>query len=231
MVPWLDPNDDLSPFPSLDTALEEPNGLLAAGGSLSSKRLLKAYREGIFPWFEGDQPILWWSPDPRMVVRPEELHVSKSLKKTIKRQTYNCSIDTAFSDVILACSKPRDDQLGTWITDSMILAYEKLHQLGHAHSVEVWHEGELVGGLYGIAIGKVFFGESMFSLRENSSKVGFAYLCDQLNQWGYQLIDCQVESAHLVSLGCYTIPRDIFAKKLKTFCYQTVNKQAWVSHD
>ncbi|PCH84387.1 MAG: leucyl/phenylalanyl-tRNA--protein transferase [Piscirickettsiaceae bacterium] len=227
MLAWLDPDDDLAPFPALNRALKEPNGLLAAGGSLAPSRLLNAYRQGIFPWFEEDQPILWWSPNPRMVIKPTELYISSSLKKLINKQRYHCTMDTAFNNVIAACSAPRDDQQGTWITSSMMSAYETLHQQGHAHSVEVWLDDELVGGLYGIAIGQVFFGESMFSRQSNASKVGFAYLCQQLNNWGYQLIDCQVESSHLASLGCYTVSREFFAKQLDQLCVARSNKHAW----
>lgn len=227
MLPWLDPDDDLVPFPPIDTALEDPNGLVAAGGSLSPTRLLNAYQQGIFPWFEDDQPILWWSPDPRMIIKPAEIYISTSLRKLINKRRYHCTLDTAFNNVISACSAPREDQQGTWITSSMISAYQNLHQQGHAHSVEVWLGDELVGGLYGIAIGQVFFGESMFTRQNNASKVGFAFLCQQLDNWGYQLIDCQVESSHLIRLGCYTVPRDSFAQQLETLCVAPPKKAAW----
>lgn len=227
MVPWLDPNNDLQPFPNPETSLDEPNGLLAAGGSLQPERLLAAYRQGIFPWFEDDQPILWWSPNPRMVITPSDIHVSRSLKKAINKDTFDCSFDTAFNRVIHACSTTRELQAGTWITPSMIQAYQALFELGHAHSVEVWFEDELVGGLYGVSIGRVFFGESMFSLRSNASKIGFAFLCEQLSDWGYQLIDCQVQSQHLQSLGASTISRHDFLTRLNQFCPQAVSEQAW----
>jgi len=228
MLPWLDPNDDSAPFPTLDSALKDPDGLLAAGGSLSPQRLLNAYRYGIFPWFEEDQPILWWSPNPRMVLKPKEVHLSRSLKKVIKSKQFNCTFDKAFNDVILACSAARKGQEGTWITPSMMYAYETLFKLGHAHSIEVWSADKLVGGLYGIAIGQVFFGESMFSLQSNASKVGFAYLCQQLVQWSYQLIDCQVHSEHLETLGAATISRDDFVRQLELYCSQATHENAWL---
>jgi leucyl/phenylalanyl-tRNA--protein transferase len=227
MLPWLDPNDDATPFPQLESALDEPNGLLAAGGSLRPERLLNAYRRGIFPWFDDDQPILWWSPDPRMVLKPNGIRVSRSLRKTIKKDVFHCTVDTRFSDVITACSKPRDEQDGTWITASMIQAYETLFQQGHAHSVEVWSDDTLVGGLYGIAIGQVFFGESMFSRKSDASKVGFAFLSKQLSAWNYQLIDCQVQSEHLESLGASLVNRDTFAQQLDEFCQLLPSKDAW----
>ena len=229
MIPWLAPTDDSAPFPALDSALNEPNGLLAAGGSLKPERLLNAYRAGIFPWFEDDQPILWWAPNPRLVIKPTELRISRSLKKFINKEIYDCTLDTAFSSVISACSAPRSDEHGTWITSSMIEAYETLFKLGYAHSVEVWFEEELVGGLYGIAIGQVFFGESMFSRCDNASKVGFAFLCEQLQKWGYQLIDCQVRSEHLVSLGAYTISRELFAQHLNQLCNKSVAANTWIT--
>ncbi|ORU92902.1 MAG: leucyl/phenylalanyl-tRNA--protein transferase [Cycloclasticus sp. symbiont of Bathymodiolus heckerae] len=227
MIPWLNPDDDADPFPNVGTALEDPNGLLAAGGSLQPERLLSAYRQGIFPWFEDGQPILWWSPNPRMALKPNELYLSRSLKKVIRRETYRCTINRAFDRVIAACSQPREDQDGTWITSSMAQAYQALHKLGHAHSIEVWLDEQLVGGLYGISIGQVFFGESMFSLQSNASKVGFAFLCEQLTHWDYQLIDCQVESEHLNSLGAATIERQSFIEKLNLLCGNSPSSEAW----
>jgi leucyl/phenylalanyl-tRNA--protein transferase len=227
MLPWLNPNDDLDPFPTLESALDEPNGLLAAGGALTPKRLLSAYQHGIFPWFEEDQPILWWSPDPRLVLKPSELYVSSSLKKQIRKAHYRCTIDIAFKDVMSACASPRDGHGGTWITPTMLSAYLELHALGHAHSIEVWLDGDLVGGLYGIAIGQAFFGESMFSRQSNASKIGFAFLCKHLDQWGFKLIDCQVESDHLLSLGAYNMPRQAFSEQLALLCPLPVDKMAW----
>jgi leucyl/phenylalanyl-tRNA--protein transferase len=205
-LPWLDPA--INSFPPVEQALDEPNGLLAVGGDLSSGRLIQAYRRGIFPWYESPQPILWWSPSPRMVLFPDQVHVSRSLKKRLKRQEYQLSFDRAFDQVIKQCSSVnRDGQDDTWIGGEMIAAYRELHQLGYAHSVETWHEGELVGGLYGIAIGRVFFGESMFSLRSDASKVAFVHLAKQLKAWGFPMIDCQVANSHLTSLGAEEIDR------------------------
>ena len=227
MLTWLNPEDEKQAFPALDTATDEPNGLLAAGGCLSPNRLINAYRNGIFPWFSDDQPILWWSPDPRLVLRPSDIHISKSLKKFIRKDLYQCTIDKAFNQVIKACSGPRLNEDGTWITNSMKQAYQDLHDLGVAHSVEVWQTVKLIGGLYGIAIGQVFFGESMFSHETNASKVAFAYLCEKLNQWGYQYIDCQVESEHLISLGAYEIDRVFFKTILDKHCDNPPSQYAW----
>jgi leucyl/phenylalanyl-tRNA--protein transferase len=211
---WLDENT-LS-FPPPNTALTDPNGLLAAGGDLSVERLLLAYRQGIFPWYEEDQPILWWSPSPRAVLFPEDFKLSKSLKKTLRRGTFTVSCDTAFDQVIQHCADtPRHDQNGTWINDDMIDAYDQLHKLGHAHSIETWQDNQLVGGLYGIAIGRVFFGESMFSLKTDASKVAFVHLTAQLKEWQFPMIDCQVSNPHLISLGAKEISRNDFEKHLK----------------
>ena len=210
---WLDENN--SEFPKLSLALTEPNGLIAIGGNLSVERLLKAYSLGIFPWYGKDEPILWYSPDPRMVITPEKFHLSKSLKRVIQSSKFEVCINTTFKNVIVQCQKiARQGQSGTWINDEMIEAYCKLHESGHAHSYEVYENGELVGGLYGVALGDVFFGESMFSLVSNASKVAFAYL---LQQSSYQLIDCQVENNHLESLGAFKMPRDLFIQQLKAF--------------
>ncbi|ORU90722.1 MAG: leucyl/phenylalanyl-tRNA--protein transferase [Cycloclasticus sp. symbiont of Poecilosclerida sp. M] len=228
MLCWLDSSDDKAPFPALEDALEEPNGLLAAGGSLRPERLMAAYRQGIFPWFDERQPILWWSPNPRMIVLPDKLHISKSLKKHIKNTSFNCTFDQAFAQVIEACAETREDGHGTWITDDMLQAYNNLHHLGHAHSIEVWDQDELVGGLYGVNIGQVFFGESMFSRHSNASKQGFAYLCQQLTHWGYQYIDCQIKSEHLESLGAHEVSRATFRQALDEYCPKTPLNSAWV---
>ncbi|MBL4582111.1 MAG: leucyl/phenylalanyl-tRNA--protein transferase [Gammaproteobacteria bacterium] len=211
-LPWLD--SPQSRFPDIDLALADPNGLLAAGGDLSSKRLLEAYRSGIFPWFEEGQPILWWSPDPRMVLFPEDLRVSKSLQKTLKKSHYTVTFDKAFAEVIACCAQPRDGSPGTWITDEMQTAYTQLFDAGHAHSVEVWRDGELIGGLYGVALGQLFFGESMFSFQSNASKIALVNLVKQLRQWNYKLIDCQVSSEHLESLGAVELSREEFRQQL-----------------
>jgi leucyl/phenylalanyl-tRNA--protein transferase len=208
-VPWLDPA--INSFPPVEQALVEPNGLLAVGGDLSTGRLIEAYRRGIFPWYESPQPILWWSPSPRMVLFPDRVHVSRSLQKRLKRQEYQLSFDRAFDQVVEYCSGvERAGQDGTWIGGEMIAAYQQLHELGYAHSVEAWYEGELVGGLYGIAIGRVFFGESMFSLRPDASKVAFVHLARQLPAGDFPMIDCQVTNPHLISLGAEEIDRDHF---------------------
>ena len=212
MLTWL--KRDTLTFPPLEKAMREPNGLLAAGGDLSADRLIQAYRHGCFPWFSDGQPILWWSPDPRTVLFPQELHVSRSLNKLLRQQRYEVSFDRAFSSVIQACAAPRRDADGTWITDDMQNAYIELHRRGHAHSVEVWDQGTLVGGLYGLAMGQLFFGESMFSRADNASKVGFVTLVRQLQAWGFVLIDCQMPTDHLQSLGARSIPRQEFANYL-----------------
>ncbi len=210
---WLDEND--SKFPNLNLALAEPNGLIAIGGNLSKEALLKAYALGIFPWYGKDEPILWYSPDPRMVITPGSFHLSNSLKRIIKSSRFDISIDSSFERVMRQCQKiVRQGQSGSWINDEMVEAYCKLHDDGYAHSYEVYENGELVGGLYGVAIGSIFFGESMFSLVSNASKVAFAYL---LQKGPYQLVDCQVENKHLESLGAFKMPRDLFIQQLKAF--------------
>lgn len=211
-ISWLDPHSTL--FPPVSRALRDPDGLLAAGGDLSSQRLLAAYRHGIFPWFDDSQPILWWSPDPRCVLYPEQLHVSRSLAKQMRKLPYQVSFDQCFETVVRSCSAPRDEEGGTWITEDMVAAYSRLHDEGHAHSVEIWLDNELVGGLYGIAMGRLFFGESMFSRTSNASKIAFVRFVEQLRQWGYYLVDCQVYSEHLASLGACQIPRHEFTRIL-----------------
>jgi len=212
MIPWLD-ND--TPFPPLERALKEPSGLLAAGGTLSPQRLLDAYRRGIFPWYSPDQPPLWWSPDPRMVLFPDELKVSRSLAKRLKKQDYEIRSDTAFREVMLACaSTPRPGQDGSWIVPEILEGYCALHALGYAHSVETWMGDQLVGGLYGVSIGRMFYGESMFHHATNASKLAFVHLVRHLEQQGYGMIDCQMHTPHLASLGAREIPRDEFARRL-----------------
>lgn len=212
MLTWL-PRDTLA-FPPLEKALREPNGLLAAGGDLSPERLIAAYRHGCFPWFQDGQPILWWSPDPRMVLVPDELHVSRSLAKRIRQGVYRVTFDQCFDQVIESCAGPRRASDGTWITSAMQTAYRQLHTLGVAHSVEVWQADRLVGGLYGLALGRMFFGESMFSLATDASKVGFATLVAKLREWDFVLIDCQMHTQHLASLGAKPITRGTFAELL-----------------
>lgn len=211
MIPWLESN---SAFPPVDRALREPNGLLAAGGDLEPERLLGAYRLGIFPWYGEDEPLLWWCPDPRMVLVPEEFRIPRSLAKRLRRRDYEVRADTAFADVIAGCAQPREGASGTWITADMQAAYRRLHALGHAHSVETWIGGELAGGLYGVAIGRAFFGESMFTRVSDASKIALAHLVLQLRRWGYGLIDCQMNTAHLARFGAREIPRTAFSRQL-----------------
>ena len=210
-----------SRFPPVEQATE--HGLLAAGGDLSAQRLLDAYRHGIFPWFNKNDPILWWCPDPRMILRTDQVNISKSLKKTLKRQTFRVTFDQAFEKVMQACSAPRanqptDPDNRTWIHEEIIKAYNELHHLGYAHSVECWQQNQLVGGLYGVAIGKAFFGESMFSFATDSSKVALVTLSQQLHRWDMPLIDCQIYSDHLASMGAAEIPRSKFIKELQVLC-------------
>ncbi len=212
-INWLELNS--FEFPEICLALSEPNGLLAVGGDLSINRLLEAYRRGIFPWYEKDQPILWWSPDPRSVLYPEHLYVSRSLRKAISRGTFDIRYDQAFAEVIKACAAPRSKANGTWITQEMYQAFNELHALGVAHSVETWRDGKLVGGLYGIAMGNVFFGESMFSRERDASKIALFHLVEKLKADEFTLIDCQVHSEHLASMGAIEIPRAEFNAHLQ----------------
>ena len=206
-IPWLAERD---PFPPVGTALRDPNGLLAAGGDLSPERLLDAYARGVFPWFGDDDPVLWWSPDPRMVLWLRDFHVSRSLRRAIRSARYTVTLDAAFTRVMAACAEPRDAEGGTWITAEMMNAYTRLAALGYAHSVEAWSGGELAGGLYGVALGRMFYGESMFSGRGDASKVALVYLVRQLERWGFECLDCQMSTAHLASLGAREIPRTEF---------------------
>lgn len=219
---WLEPDSDPALFPDPSYALVEPDGLLAVGGDLSPARLLNAYRQGIFPWYSEGEPILWWSPNPRAVLFPDQLKISRSLRKTLRKHPFRVTLDTDFARVIESCSESRLDkdgsESGTWITEAMKEAYIGLHRIGFAHSVEVWQEDELMGGLYGVSMGKVFYGESMFSRRSDASKVGFAHLVRQLSEWDFALIDCQVHTDHLASLGAIDIPRDDFMTLLDQHC-------------
>ncbi|WP_428353390.1 leucyl/phenylalanyl-tRNA--protein transferase [Methyloprofundus sp.] len=227
MLTVLDPNLANQEFPPVNLALSEPDGLLAVGGCLSTQRIINAYSRGIFPWYSDADPILWWSPDPRLIIFPEKLHISKSLQKTLRKQHFQISFDTAFADVIKACASPRSQESGTWLTAAMQAAYIRLHREGYAHSVEAWHDDKLVGGLYGIAVGQVFFGESMFHHKTDASKVAFVSLVQQLNDWGYQLIDCQVHTQHLISLGAEEITRTRFCSLLKPYHQRNPATSAW----
>ena len=224
MIPWL--TSDLS-FPPPERALIEPNGLLALGGDLSCKRLIQAYSKGIFPWFNQDEPILWWSPDPRMVLFPAELKISRSLRKALQKHDYQISADRSFDQVIAACAAPRRHQGGTWINSGMIKAYRELHRMGHAHSVETCIDGKLAGGLYGVALGRAFFGESMFSRTTNASKIAFVHLVKQLAHWRFGIIDCQMKTAHLASLGAREIPRTQFTRIIEELIHYRGVEGMW----
>jgi leucyl/phenylalanyl-tRNA---protein transferase len=224
MVPWLQSGD---PFPPVERALPEPNGLLAAGADLSLRRLVEAYERGIFPWYSEGQPVLWWSPDPRMVLYPTELRIARSLRKRMARRDYEVRADTAFEDVIRACAAPRSDSGGTWITEEIIAAYTRLHEAGHAHSVETWIDGELAGGLYGVALGRMVYGESMFTLQPDASKIALAHLVRQLERWGYGMIDCQMKTAHLARFGAREIPRSAFTRKLRELVNYPRQASTW----
>ncbi|MBF0234569.1 MAG: leucyl/phenylalanyl-tRNA--protein transferase [Desulfamplus sp.] len=210
-------------FPPVHLARHD--GLLCAGGDLSPQRLICAYQNGIFPWFSQGQPILWWSPDPRLVLYPDRINISKSLKKKIRKSYFTVTMDRAFESVINACAQFRDEKrTATWLVDDMIEAYIELHKLGYAHSVETWKDGRLVGGLYGVSLGRVFFGESMFSHESDASKIALAALCSHLKHNDFDLIDCQVKSAHLIYMGAQEIPRRGFLRQLRT----SVNKKAMI---
>ncbi len=209
---WL---DDSLEFPATQTALEDPDGLLAVGGDLSVPRLIAAYRQGIFPWYSDGQPILWWSPSPRTVLMPSELHIGRSNRKLLNTSPFTVTVDHAFEAVIQHCAHaPREGQDGTWITDEMMEAYIALHRAGHAHSVETWHNDHLVGGLYGVSLGAMFFGESMFSAVSGASKVAFMHFVHALQQWGYAMIDCQMHTEHLAAFGAHNLPRHAFESNL-----------------
>lgn len=224
MIAWLGPEPD---FPPLSAALTEPNGLLAAGGALSPEWLLAAYGRGIFPWFNQGEPILWWSPDPRLVLFPQDLHISRSLRRELQRGRFEVRTDSAFAQVVRACAAPRACSAATWITPQMQQAYLRMHELGHAHSVECWQDEKLVGGLYGMALGQIFFGESMFSTVRDASKVALAHLSRLLAARGYVMIDCQMTTPHLLSMGAREIPRQRFCRILAMHGAQTPQPQHW----
>ncbi len=225
MIQWLQSDE---PFPPVHSALAEPNGLLAAGGDLSAERLIEAYRQGIFPWFSDGEPILWWSPDPRMVLVPAEIKVTRSLAKVLRNRVFEVRADSAFREVMQACAEPRANQRGTWISDDMIGAYHALHRRGIAHSIETWIDGELAGGLYGVAIGRMFYGESMFTRAPDASKIALVHLARQLQRWGFELIDCQMHTAHLERMGGREVPRAAFMRKLGELVNYPPITGAWV---
>jgi leucyl/phenylalanyl-tRNA---protein transferase len=224
---WLKPTDGPGALPDPRNALEEPNGLLAAGGRLTPDWLLTSYARGIFPWYEDGQPILWWCPNPRAVLVPEEIAVSRSLRKTLAKNRYSVSADTAFVRVVASCAAPRKYTDQTWITSEMAAAYAQLHSLGWAHSFESWRDGRLVGGLYGVAIGEAFFGESMFSLESDASKVAFVHAVGFLSTLGIRLIDCQIPSAHLTRFGARLMSREAFLEALQDLCEPTGSPGSW----
>ena len=225
MIPWLGPD---TPFPPLGAALTLPNGLLAASRDVDPRRLLDAYERGIFPWYSADQPVLWWSPDPRMVLFLDEFRIARSLRKRLKHNTFEIRVDTAFRDVMEACAGVRrSGQFGTWITPEIIDAYTALHEGGYAHSVESWCKGELVGGLYGVAIGRMFFGESMFAFESDASKIALVRLVEILRALGCPLIDCQQETVHLATFGARAIPRDQFAQHVAALVHSIPPQDSW----
>jgi leucyl/phenylalanyl-tRNA--protein transferase len=226
MIPWLHGAD---PFPPVETALADPNGLLAAGGDLSPARLLDAYTRGIFPWFSDGDPPLWWSPDPRMVLHLDELHVARSLRRVLRSGRYTVTFDRDFAGVMAGCAEPRTRERGTWITPSMVQAYTTLAALGHAHSVESWEGGTLAGGLYGVAIGRMFFGESMFARGTDASKVALVCLARQLRRWGFRIIDCQMSTPHLASLGAREVPRAQFMEDVRRLVRLAATPSPWTA--
>ncbi len=223
----LDPKKPEQAFPPVEQALKIPDGLLAVGGCLSKTRLLHAYRHGVFPWNSADEPILWWSPDPRLILFPKALVLPRSLVKTLRQQRFAVTFDRRFNEVMIACASPRKDGVGTWITPDILSAYQALFDAGYAHSVEAWLGDKLVGGLYGVALGQVFFGESMFFLETDASKVAFATLAQSLEKWGFKLIDCQVSTQHLKNFGAEEISRRMFIDLLNQYCEQQPSPIAW----
>jgi leucyl/phenylalanyl-tRNA---protein transferase len=226
MIPLLGP---LDPFPPIERALDEPNGLLAAGGGLSVRRLLDAYARGIFPWYSEGDPVLWWCPDPRMVLATDGIHISRSLRRRLRKRNYTITFDRAFADVLAACAAPRSDQVGTWLVPPMMNAYERLHQAGYAHSIEVWMDDALVGGLYGVALGRMFFGESMFSRETDASKIAIAHLGAQLARWNFPFVDCQMRTSHLESLGARDMPRREFLIVVQRLVREPQRQGKWLA--
>ena len=227
-IVWLSERDSPDAFPPVDRALREPDGLLAAGGDLSPARLIAAYQRGIFPWYSHGQPILWWCPDPRAVLFPQDFNTSRSLTKTIRNKGFETRLDTSFDSVINKCGSAEIRPGGTWLSPEMQAAYESMHSLGYAHSVETWYQGRLVGGLYGVAIGRVFFGESMFSLERDASKVALRRLCDELVARDFHMIDCQMATPHLLTLGAQLIPRAQFISQLTEHTVRNDQPGSWI---
>jgi leucyl/phenylalanyl-tRNA--protein transferase len=224
MIPLLGPTDR---FPPVDQALDEPNGLLAAGGGLSVARLRDAYARGIFPWFSEGDPVLWWCPDPRMVLPTDAVHVSRSLRRRLRRRDYEITFDTAFAEVLRACAGPRRREAGTWLVPPMIRAYQRLHEAGIAHSVEIWIDAALAGGLYGVSLGRMFFGESMFTRKPDASKIAIVLLARHLARWQVPMIDCQMRTEHLASLGAIEIPRQQFVRRVEALVQQPPVPSPW----
>lgn len=229
MIPLLSLSD---PFPPADHALDEPNGLLAAGGGLGVARLIEAYARGIFPWFSDGDPVLWWCPDPRMVLPTRGVHVSRSLRRRLRKRDYEITMDRAFTDVLHACAAPRRGESGTWLVPTMIRAYERLYVAGAAHSIEIWIDGTLAGGLYGVGLGRMFFGESMFTRQTDASKIAIVALAMQLARWEFPLIDCQMRTTHLESLGALELTRRQFVREVDRLVRQPPVPSPWeVDHD
>jgi len=224
---WLDPRNPRQPFPSPNQAMRDPNGLLAIGGDLSATRLLSAYAQGIFPWYNPDEPILWWCPDPRAVLLPGQFHVSRSLARRLRKADYAVTLNHCFGAVLEACGAPRARGRGTWLGPEMKRAYQDLHERGHAQSVEIWQRHELVGGVYGVSLGRAFFGESMFSGIDDGSKIALHYLCRQLRAWDFGLMDCQISSPHLATLGAAELPREQFLALLRSAVAQPAPARRW----
>jgi leucyl/phenylalanyl-tRNA---protein transferase len=220
-----------APFPSVEHAMDEPNGLLAAGGGLGVARLLEAYAHGIFPWFGEGDPVLWWCPDPRMVLPTDAVHVSRSLHKRLRKHDYRVTMDRAFGEVLAACAAPRSNESGTWLVPSMMRAYTRLQEAGVAHSVEVWMDDALVGGLYGVALGRMFFGESMFTRRTDGSKIAIVALAAQLRRWRFPLIDCQMRTSHLAKMGAVEITRRAFVRQVERLVQQEPIASPWHADD
>jgi leucyl/phenylalanyl-tRNA--protein transferase len=224
MIPLLGPTD---PFPPVEEALDDPNGLLAAGGGLRVDRLIEAYARGIFPWFGDGDPVLWWCPDPRMVLATDAVHLSRSLARRLKKGGFEITFDRAFSRVLAECAAPRRHESGTWLVPAMRKAYERLFEAGAAHSIEVWIDGDLAGGLYGVSLGRMFFGESMFTRRTDGSKIAIVVLARHLRIWGVPLIDCQMRTAHLATMGAREVPRRRFVARVRDLVRQPAPPTPW----